>query len=45
VLKEEHLAIKKPGTGIPVAQLPEVIGRTLRHPVKADLLLREPYLT
>ena len=41
VLREEHLAVKKPGTGIPAAQLPQVIGRTLCHPVKSDQILQE----
>jgi N-acetylneuraminate synthase len=41
VLKEEHLAVKKPGTGIPAEQLPAVIGRTLRRPVKADQVLQD----
>jgi len=39
VLTEEHLAIKKPGTGIPAAQLPEVVGRTLKRAVCADTLI------
>jgi N,N'-diacetyllegionaminate synthase len=41
VLQERHLTAKKPGTGIPASRLPEVIGRTLCHPVKADQLLQE----
>lgn len=41
VLQEEHLTIKKPGTGIPAARLPELIGRTMRHAVAADQLLQE----
>jgi N-acetylneuraminate synthase len=41
VLREEHLAVKKPGTGIPASRLPELIGRQLRRDVKADELLRE----
>jgi N-acetylneuraminate synthase len=40
-LREEDLAIKKPGTGIPAARLREVIGRRLLAAVKADQLLRE----
>jgi N,N'-diacetyllegionaminate synthase len=44
LLRDEHLTLKKPGTGIPAAQLPEVIGRTLRRSVKADQLLQEPDL-
>jgi N,N'-diacetyllegionaminate synthase len=41
LLQEAHLTMKKPGTGIPAARLPELIGRTLRRPVKADQLLHE----
>lgn len=39
VLSEEHLACKKPGTGIPAERLPELLGRRLARPVKADQLL------
>ena len=41
VLQKEHLAIKKPGTGIPPAGLLRLIGRTLRHSVKTDQPLQE----
>jgi N,N'-diacetyllegionaminate synthase len=41
VLGEGNLAIKKPGTGIPAARLPEVIGRRLRVAIEADHLLQE----
>jgi N-acetylneuraminate synthase len=41
ILQAEHLTTKKPGTGIPASRLPELIGRTLRHPVQADQLLQE----
>lgn len=41
VLGEEHLAAKKPGTGIPAARLPELIGLRLRRDVNADELLAE----
>lgn len=41
VLQKEHLAVKKPGTGIPAARLPELVGRTLRRSVEADQLLQE----
>lgn len=41
VLREEHLALKKPGTGIPARCLPEMVGRRLRRAVKADALLLE----
>ena len=40
-LRREDLALKKPGTGIPAARLPEIIGRTLKHDVRGDTLLSE----
>jgi N-acetylneuraminate synthase len=40
VLREEHLAVKKPGTGIPAAHIGEIIGRRLARAVLADDLLR-----
>ncbi len=39
VLTEDHLTGKKPGTGIPVAQLATLIGGRLRRDVAADELL------
>ncbi len=41
VLGQEHLTVKKPGTGIPAARLPELIGKRLQRSVKADALLQE----
>jgi N-acetylneuraminate synthase len=41
VIRTEHLAAKKPGTGIPAARLPELVGRRLRRAVHADELLQE----
>ena len=41
LLQAEHLAVKKPGTGIPATQLSALIGRTLRCSVQADQLLQE----
>jgi N-acetylneuraminate synthase len=41
VLTADVLAVKKPGTGIPAARLPAVIGRRLRRAVAADDLLRD----
>jgi len=41
VLQREDLTTKKPGTGIPAARLPEVIGCRLKHAVEANTLLRE----
>lgn len=40
-LAEEDLAVKKPGTGIPVARLRELLNRKLRRPVPADGLISE----
>jgi N,N'-diacetyllegionaminate synthase len=40
VLAEEHLAVKKPGGGIPAARLPELIGLRLRAGVRQDEMLR-----
>ncbi len=39
VLREEHLATKKPGSGIPAGELPTLIGRRLRRAVDRDTLL------
>jgi N-acetylneuraminate synthase len=39
VLRKEHLATKKPGSGIPSGDLPSVIGRRLRRAVDRDTLL------
>jgi sialic acid synthase SpsE len=39
VLTREHLALKKPGTGLPPERLEDLVGRTLKVPVKADHLL------
>jgi len=39
VLREEHLATKKPGSGIPAGELPSLVGRRLRRAVDRDNLL------
>jgi N-acetylneuraminate synthase len=44
VLRTEHLTVKKPGTGIPAARLPELLGRTLGHAVVRDQCLEEMHL-
>ena len=44
VLQAEHLAIKKPGTGIPADRLPELIGRRLKRQIAKDELLSEDKL-
>jgi N-acetylneuraminate synthase len=41
VLQDRHLTLKKPGTGIPAARLPELLDRTLKRAVAADTLLSE----
>jgi len=41
VLRASHLTTKKPGTGIPGGQLPDLVGRRLRRAVAADALLHE----
>jgi N,N'-diacetyllegionaminate synthase len=40
VLAEEHLAVKKPGGGIPAARMTELIGRRLARSVGMDEALR-----
>jgi len=40
-LSREHLAAKKPGTGIPAAELPRVLGRRLKRSLARDALLSE----
>jgi N-acetylneuraminate synthase len=40
VLSEDHLAMKKPGTGIPAERLPDVVGRVLRRALEVDEQLR-----
>ena len=39
VLQPEHLAAKKPGTGVPAAKIPEFVGRRLARAVSRDQLL------
>lgn len=41
VLEKEHIAVKKPGTGISPKRLAEIVGRRLRRTVNADELLCE----
>ncbi|OGP61646.1 MAG: hypothetical protein A2169_04305 [Deltaproteobacteria bacterium RBG_13_47_9] len=41
VLAAEHLTGKKPGTGIPVERIPQIVGRKLVRDVNADALLQE----
>jgi N-acetylneuraminate synthase len=41
ILLSEHLAFKKPGTGIAVERVGEILGRKLRRTVPADTLLSQ----
>lgn len=41
ILQEEHLTLKKPGTGIPASRLHEVLGKRLRRTLQPDELLQE----
>jgi len=43
-IERTMLAAKKPGTGIPAAQLEDVIGRAAREPISADTVLTEEML-
>jgi sialic acid synthase len=38
-LREEDIAAKSPGDGLPPYELERLVGRTLRHPVRADSAL------
>ena len=40
VLQERHLALKKPGAGIPPSALPDLVGRRLRRGLRADQRLQ-----
>jgi N-acetylneuraminate synthase len=41
VLESQHLTSKKPGTGIPVSRLNEMLHRRVRHDIAANTILRE----
>jgi N-acetylneuraminate synthase len=41
VLQEQHLSLKKPGTGMPAARLNDIVGRRLRRSVPAGKLISE----
>ena len=41
VLQSEHLALKKPGTGIPASRLDEVLNRRVKRPLAANTILQE----
>jgi len=44
ILKEGHLTVKKPGTGIPAARLQSLVGKKLLKPLQKDELLTEEAL-
>jgi N-acetylneuraminate synthase len=44
ILREEHVALKKPGEGLPEDQLPRVLNRKLRVALAADSLILEQHL-
>jgi N-acetylneuraminate synthase len=41
VLQEQHLRLKKPGTGIPASRISQLIGSRLLRQVRADELILE----
>ena len=41
ILESQHLALKKPGTGIPASRLGEMLNRRVRHCIAANTILRE----
>ena len=45
VLTRDDLAVKRPGTGIPAANLNVLVGRTLARPVEADRVLHQDDIT
>jgi sialic acid synthase len=44
VLRNEDLALKSPGDGLPPYEMDRLVGRTLRHPVTADTALTFEHL-
>jgi N-acetylneuraminate synthase len=41
ILRAEHLAVKKPGTGIPPSRLTDLLGMRLKRDIRADELLHD----
>jgi N-acetylneuraminate synthase/N,N'-diacetyllegionaminate synthase len=39
VIRQEHLTVQRPGTGIPAARISEAVGRKVHQPVKAGAML------
>jgi N-acetylneuraminate synthase len=44
VLKPEHLALRKPGTGLSEEELPQILNRRLKEAVAANTLILEEHL-
>jgi len=45
VLKKDDLSAKRPGTGIPVERINELVGKILVRDVKADTLILDADLS
>ena len=41
ILTNDDVTLKKPGTGIPAARLPEIVGRRLKRSIAADTFISE----
>ena len=41
IFSEDNLWTKRPGTGIPSAKLPDVLGKVAKNSIKANTLLKE----
>ena len=41
ILTQDDVTLKKPGTGIPAARLPEIVGRRLNRSIASDTLISE----
>lgn len=44
LITQDHIWSKRPGTGIPAKRMAEYIGRSVRHDVEANTMLREDML-
>ena len=45
VFSEENLWTKRPGTGIPSAELPNILGKIAKNDIKINTLLRKEDIT
>ena len=41
ILTNDDVTLKKPGTGLPAARLPEIVGRRAQRSITADTLISE----